>query len=193
MPAMPQNHSSGAAALINNELHYFGGVEDDRFTNTSRHIYLNLGNPGAGWQSGPDMPDGRDHMGHAILNGKVILIGGEFGHDRDHIATNLVDAYDPIAKTWTRLASLPINKSHMESSTFVYGGKIYCAGGQLGDQKGTDNVSMYDPAINKWTTIGKLPTVLEGPVVVRDGNRIIVTSGDPGTGPSNLTYFGYLS
>ena len=190
LPAMPENHSSGAAAFVNNELHYIGGVMDDRVTNTGRHIVLNLNNLAAGWQSAPSLPDARDHMGVVVLNGKIVIVGGEFGHDKLHDAQSLVDQYDPVAKTWTRLASLPIPKSHIGSSTFVHSGKIYAAGGQLGNQKGTDEVAMYDPALNKWTTIGRLPTILEGPVVVRTGNRIIITSGNSGTGPTNTTYFG---
>jgi N-acetylneuraminic acid mutarotase len=193
LPSMPENHSSGAMALVNNQLHYIGGVLDDRQTNTGRHLVLNLNNLAAGWQPAPSMPDPRDHMGCVVLNGKIVIVGGEFGHDSEHNAQALVDQYDPATKTWSRLASLPIAKSHMESSTFVWNGKIISAGGQLGNQKGTDNVAMYDPAANKWTTIGKLPSILEGPIVTIAGNRVIVASGNAGTGPIDTTWFGELS
>mgnify|MGYP003415096740 CR=1 FL=1 len=46
-----------ASGLVNNELHWIGGVEDDRQTNTGRHLVLNLGNLSAGWQNAPAMPE----------------------------------------------------------------------------------------------------------------------------------------
>ena len=116
----------------------------------------------------------------AASNGKIYAIGGEYGHDLLHNQQSLVQAYDPIAKTWSQVSSLPTARSHFESGTFVWDGKIFCAGGQIADYKSTDEVDMYDPSLNKWTIVGRLPAVLQGPVVQRVGNEIIVTTGNKG-------------
>ena len=194
LPSMPENHSSGGAALINGKLHYFGGVLDDRETNTGKHIVLDLNNTAAGWQSGPDMPLARDHFATVVLNNKIYAIGGEFGHDKTHDQQKIVQSFDPATNTWTRLADMPIAKSHFESATYVQDGKIVCAGGQIDNYKSTDNVSMYDPATDSWSVIGKLPTVLQGPVVKRVGNEVIVTTGNrgDGQGPIGNTWIGDL-
>jgi N-acetylneuraminic acid mutarotase len=180
MPSLPVNRSSGALVLINNELHYFGGVLDEREVNTDRHDVLKLGD--SSWTSAPPMPTGtgRDHLAGVALGGKIYAIGGEYGHDQFHLQQSLVQSYDPIAKTWSQIASLPTPKSHFESGTFVYDGRIFCCGGQIANYGSTDEVDVFDPATGKWTIAGRLPAVLQGPVVQRVGDQIVVTTGNTG-------------
>jgi N-acetylneuraminic acid mutarotase len=194
MPAMPEVHSSGGFALVNNQLHYIGGVEEEHDINVSRHIYLDLGNLAAGWQTAPDMPQARDHFSTAVIGNKIYCFGGEFGHDKGHDQQSLVHVYDAALKTWTQLANMPTPKSHNEAATFVTSsGKIIVAGGQIANFGVTDEVAQYDPATNQWSVIGKLPRAMEGPVVQQIGNQIIVTSGNPGSGPINTTWIGTLT
>src|SRR5207248_758366 len=89
-------------ALNNNELHYIGGVLVNHDIDTPLHQVLSLNNLSAGWTRAADMPDARDHFASAVLNGKIYCIGGEFGHDAQHLQQNFVDVYDPIAKSWSR-------------------------------------------------------------------------------------------
>ena len=118
-----------------------------------------------------------------MLNGKIIAIGGEIGHDKLHEQQTLVDQYDPATNTWSSLATIPVGKSHDESSTYVTpDGKIISAGGQIANFGITDDVIEYDPASNAWTTIGKLPEPLQGPVVQQIGNQIIVATGNAARG-----------
>ena len=194
MPDMPQVHSSGGVALINNELHYIGGVLVDHDVDVGMHIVLNLSNLAAGWQYAPDLPVPLDHFSTAVLNGKIYCFGGEFGHDKLHLQHSIVQVYNPIAKTWSQAADMPTAKSHTEASTFVRpNGHVVVAGGQTQNFTETDEVVEYDPLTNTWTTIGKLPRSLEGPVVQQIGNEIIVTGGNPGTGPINTTWIAKLS
>jgi N-acetylneuraminic acid mutarotase len=194
MLAMPQVHSSGGVALVNNELHYIGGVLADHDVDVSTHIVLNLDNLAAGWQTAPDLPVALDHFSTAIVNGKIYCFGGEVGHDKQHLQHADVQIYDPIAKSWSRGANMPTPKSHNEASTFVTpDNKVIVAGGQIANFGETDEVVQYDPASDSWTTIGKLPRALEGPVVQQIGDTIIVTSGNPGTGPISTTWLGQLS
>ena len=193
LPSMPSVHAAGALSLVNNTLDYFGGIGVDHNVDIGTHIVLDLNNLAAGWQSAPDMPDPRDHFAHVVLDGKIYAIGGEFGHDLLHEQQTLVDCYDPIAKTWTRLASIPQAKSHDESGTFVTpDGKIISAGGQIDDFHETDNVVEYDPDTNTWTTIGKLPLPMQGAVVQQVGNQIIVAGSYVGIGPVPTTGIGEL-
>ncbi|MEO6434994.1 MAG: kelch repeat-containing protein [Tepidisphaeraceae bacterium] len=193
LPSMPENHSSGGLALVNNELHYLGGTLDDRETNTGRHVVLNLNNTAAGWTVAPSLPSPRDHLGVIVAAGKIYAIGGEFGHDLGHQQQSLVHRYDPVAKTWQQLASMPTRKSHFEAALFVNPqGKIIVAGGQVDDYASTDEVVQYDPLTNTWDVIGKLPTKNQGGVVQQIGSKIYVHSGNPGTGPTKLTWIGAL-
>lgn len=192
LPSMPENHSSGGLALVNGKLHYLGGVEDDRETNTDRHLVLDLNNLAAGWKAAPDMPGGRDHFAALELGGKLYAIGGEFGHDITHDQQALVHRFDPASNSWQRLADMPVASSHFESSTFVWNGKIVVAGGQVDGWKATDTVSLYDPATDKWSTIGKLPVPLQGPVVQLVGNKLVINGGSKQQGPIGDTWFAEL-
>jgi N-acetylneuraminic acid mutarotase len=194
LPAMNENHSSGGLALVNNKLHYLGGVEDDRETNTGSHVVLDLDNLAAGWKTETALPDARDHFSTVVLNNKIYVIGGEFGHDIGHVQTRLVHRYDPIGKTWERLGDMPIAKSHAETSTFVTpSGKIIMAGGQIGDWKSTDDVSMYDPSTDTWSTLGKLPKANQGPIIQQVGNKVFIIAGNEGNGPVYGMWIGELS
>jgi N-acetylneuraminic acid mutarotase len=194
MPSLPGVTSAGGVALINNELHYFGGVRIDHDIDVGDHIYVDLSNPGGGWHSAPAMPTPLDHFATAIVNGKIYCLGGEFGHDKLHLQHADVQIYDPINKTWSTGANMPTPKSHTEASTFVRpNGHIVVAGGQTANFTETDEVVEYNPDTDSWTTIGRLPRALEGPVVQQIGDTVIVTSGNPGTGPINTTWIAKLS
>lgn len=193
MPGMPQVHSSGGFVVVNNELHYMGGVLEDHDVNVGMHIVFNLANPAAGWTYAPDMPVPLDHFSTAVIGSKIYCIGGEVGHDKLHEQHADLQIYDTITKTWSKGANMPMAKSHAESSTFVTPtGKIIIAGGQMTPQKATDDVVEYDPVTNTWRTIGKLPMALQGPIVQQFGNKIIVSTGNPGTGPIKTMWIGEL-
>jgi N-acetylneuraminic acid mutarotase len=193
LPMMPTNRDSGAAALVNNELHYFGGTLPDRITNTGLHYVLDLNNLAAGWRTEAALPEARDHLAAVTLGGKIYAVGGEFGHDILHDQQSFVHRYDPVTNAWERVADLPTAKSHQESSTFVTPrGTIISAGGQVEDYKSTDDVVEYDPATNKWTVIGKLPMPLQGPAVAIYGNDVVVATGNAGQGPIDTTWWGTL-
>ena len=193
LPKLPVIYHSGGAAIVNGMLHYFGGSEADRVTDSSRHLVLNLSNPAAGWQQAAAMPDARAHFSTVVLGGKIYAIGGQHDHDQHVGQSAAVHRYDPVAKTWQKLADLPTPKSHAEMSTFVRNGKIIMAGGQIGRFGSTDEVVSYDPATNKWTQIGKLPVPLQAGFVLPDGNKLVVTAGNRGDGsPRGDTWVGVL-
>src|SRR4029077_2267124 len=72
---------------------------------------------------------------------------------------------------------MPVGKSHAESSTFVYNGAIYVAGGQADNFKASDTFLRYDPASDTWSQLPPLPVPLEGTIVRPLGDKLIVTCG----------------
>jgi N-acetylneuraminic acid mutarotase len=193
LPKLPIMYHSGGAAIVNGMLHFFGGSEKDRVTDTGRHLVLNLSNPSSGWQPAADLPDARCHFSTVVLNGKIYAIGGQHRHDQHTDQSASVHRYDPATNAWTKLADLPTPKSHDENSVFVYDGKIIMAGGQIGRFGSTDEVVSYDPATNKWTKIGTLPVPQQAGFVVPHGNQIVVTIGNRGDGsPRGDTWIGEL-
>ncbi len=186
LPSLPQPMGAGNAQIVDGELHYFGGIgADSRDIDFSTHYVislsdLNSGNSNVSWATAADMPTPRDHFTSAVVNGKIYVMGGEVGHDLLHQQQVETDAYDPATDTWTRLADMPIPKSHDESGTFVVDGKIVVAGGQVDDYLSTSNVSEYDPATNRWFILPSLPNTLAGTIVQKIGSKLFVISGYDG-------------
>jgi N-acetylneuraminic acid mutarotase len=112
-----------------------------------------------------------------VLNGKIYAIGGEHGHDQLHQQMSDMHVYDPATDTWTQLASMPIAKSHMESGTFVYNGRIVFAGGQTDNFNSTTNVVEYDPASDQWITLAPLPVQRQGAFVGVIRKKVVMTLG----------------
>jgi len=77
---LPFIRFGGAAVIVNNVLHYFGGDTADRTTVTTDHWALDLAHPEAGWKRKASLPKGGDHLGHAVIDGIIYAIGGEHGH-----------------------------------------------------------------------------------------------------------------
>ena len=115
-----------------------------------------------------------------IVNGKIYIMGGEVGHDLLHEQQVETDAYDPATDSWTRIADMPMPKSHDESGTFVVDGKIVVAGGQVDDFVSTNNVSEYDPASDRWFVLPSLPNTLAGAIVQKIGSKLYAVSGYDG-------------
>ena len=184
-PNLPFLASAGAATLVGDNLHYFGGLKtNDRDTGSEFHYYLDITNEAGGWIRVADMPNPRCHLGGTSVNGLVYAIGGQFGHDGGRTLTNLVHAYDPETDTWTQKADLPdsetdINNpdtgaSHFEMGTITHNGKIMVAGGIYERRE----IMEYDPILDQWSEVCLLPsdTALTPTMFVHE-NKLIVTCG----------------
>ncbi len=195
LPSLPQNLSAGSSALVNGKLHYFGGdIGQARDIDQTLHYVLDLSDPKATWQPAAPLPQVRDHASDAVIDGKIYLLGGEIGHDTFHQQQNACYVYDPATDSWSRIADLPVPRSHAESSTFVQNGKIILAGGQVDDYLATSSILEYDPAANQWYVLPSLPKAMEGTIVQPIGNQLILTGGYDGLSgiSSNATWLGAL-
>ncbi len=175
-PALPNPRGSGAAVFSNGKLHFFGGLLPDRRTDVGEHYILDLDDLTAGWQAAAPMPNPRNHLSGAAVNGLVYAIGGQYGHDAGVQDQKFLDVYDPTTDTWTRKADLPSARSHFEPGTMVHNDKIIIAGGRRGGFF-FDDVTEYDPATNQWTERCELPGNLLAPVAKVFGDRLIVANG----------------
>src|SRR5438445_10724822 len=124
MSSLPEPLSAGDADYVNGEIHYFGGNRgQDRVTDYGVHYALRLGD--SKWHTAATFPNPRDHFTSVVYNNKIYTFGGEIGHDTYHLQQNDVRVYDPATDRWTQLASMPVAKSHTESSAFIHDGLIY--------------------------------------------------------------------
>ncbi len=76
-PALPQPRAGHAAAVLNGQIHVFGGRSADMQRTVRDHFRLDPA--GGGWVRGPALPVARTEAAAAALSGEVWLIGGGAG------------------------------------------------------------------------------------------------------------------
>ncbi|RDC63890.1 Kelch repeat-containing protein [Adhaeribacter pallidiroseus] len=180
----------GGAALIGRTIHVVGGFiyttcksDQDQY-----HLTLDvdkwLANPQrTTWESKlAPMPIKRNHFSTIVFNGRMYVLGGQFGHDcgggQDQKYSHV---YNPLTDKWTQLADLPTVRSHCEASTFAADGKIYLVSGDGGPK----NFTRFNPEANNgrgsWTdlpsfTLPRAFTAVSAKVI---GKQLILAGGRP--------------
>jgi len=192
-PTLPKMRGAGGAGLIGNTIVFFGGMNYDRTWSAPNTWALDLNNQGAGWVSKADMPNPRNHIAAASVGGFVYAIGGQYNQEENQIAQNEVDRYDLATNTWVKVGTLPTVRSHINSSTFAWNGKILIVGGETAYNTVVRNITIYDPATNTSTEMTPLPlgrsTSVAG--VLPDGRLISSTGNSPVE--STTTWMGTIS
>lgn len=183
MPSLPAIRGAGALALLNGELHFFGGraigvplEKRDRAT----HWVLQLGK--TEWTPAAPLPEPRNHLGDATLGGKIYAIGGQTGNDKTSVAQSSVYVWQgkPGTRgTWTKVAPLPRGRQHISAATFVMDGRIIAAGGEYSHNEHVTDVTAYNPLSNSWTKLTPLPQVRASGIADNIGNKIFYTTGAP--------------
>ncbi len=175
-PALPNSRGSGAGAYTDGKVHFFGGLLPNRMTDVGEHFVMDVNDQAAGWQAAAPLPEPRNHLGGAAVNGIIYAIGGQFGHDGGVDDQRFLHAYDPANDTWTQLADLPDDRSHFEPGTIVHNDKIIIVGGRRGGFF-FDDVTEYDPATDTWSERCELPSNLLAPAAKVFGSQLIVANG----------------
>jgi N-acetylneuraminic acid mutarotase len=176
MPALPQARGGGALVLLGRNLHFFGGSDSSRLDSNS-HWYLSLDNLQQGWTTAAPLPKAVNHLGSAVLGGKIYAVGGQTGQNESAIAQNSVYVWNPETNTWTAVKSLPTTRSHIAAATFVMGSRIIVAGGEPVPGSTTKKVTAFEPLSNSWTELSPLPLAQKSGVAKAIGNLIIYTTG----------------
>jgi N-acetylneuraminic acid mutarotase len=178
-PELPQPRGAGAAAIVGRQLHFFGGMDETRTIECGEHWSLDLDNESAGWTPRATMPNPRNHIAGAGLNGKVYALGGQHGQEASQDAQSEVDCYDPETDSWSVVAPIPDVRSHAGAATFVMNGRIVMLGGEIAYNTQRSTVFAYDPSANAWSLIGILPQPRSTSVAgALSATQLILTSGN---------------
>jgi N-acetylneuraminic acid mutarotase len=155
LPSLPQPMAAGGLAYVAGRLYYFGGANLPRTQDSPAVWMLDVAGGASGWVRRADLPDPRNHLGWAVIGGRIYAVGGQHLNDSTKAQAEL-DRYDPATDTWTRLAPLPVARSHVMDSTFVVGGRLVVAGGWTTSSVSAA-VTAYDPGSNTWQSWSDLP------------------------------------
>ena len=156
-------------------------------------VAANLSNPTSGsWQPGPPLLTARDQFAGGVLDGKLIVFGGNRNPDGGSLLST--ELLDPAAGPWAYKADNGHNGGDgvEELSGAVVNGKFYVVGAWGGGTPyGVFNfVEEYDPLSDTWTSKAPMPTTRASATAVAYNNKIYVFGGyyDNDFGTARTTY-----
>ena len=153
------------ATVFAGRMHLVGGYGEQRVDRPYHHIYDPAGDR---WTEAPFLPRGANHVGVAVLDGKLYAIGGFTEQNRKPDAQCFVLE----GEAWRSIAPLP--KPCGAIACVGINGMLHGIGGAIGDtfdtKRSVDWHLVYDPRINQWTTAAPLPTA-------RDHTGTLVANG----------------
>src|SRR5215471_14110130 len=149
------------------------------------------------WSMAAPLPQGRNEVQAAAVDGKIYLVGGSWTETRDgkrieHYTEGFMSQYDPKADRWRERARAPEGLTHQGIA--VLGGKIYLAGGFAGGHHSLPSAGVYsyDPAADQWRTLaplsaprGAIALAAVGGMIHAIGGRIM---GEEGTLATHEVY-----
>jgi N-acetylneuraminic acid mutarotase len=199
-PALPEPNSGAGAVVLGRRIHVIGGtnrVAAETHLDSANHYVYDLDNPAAGWQERAALPLARNHVGAAVLNGEIYIIGGQFQEEEADTNQARVDVYNPATDSWRQVTDLPTPRGHFTSSTLVVDGRILIVGGSInGGSHGraTDEMLMYDPVSKVWLFLPKLPNLnyRKTPVATLIDGRLYVINGGTDGAPTSTVFSAQL-
>ena len=162
---LPTPRIAAQAAVFAGEIYVFGGYSRGKIRGTKQHKIVEVYDPQTDtWTRTRDMPTLRSGFKTAVVDGKIYAIGGAiYDKRRDvEVATDLVEAYDPLAKRWEKRASMPTKRYWINAE--VIDGKIYAIGGEILPRHGVPladqfftRIEEYNPRTNQWRKLRDMP------------------------------------
>ena len=183
IPPLPVAHANNAVAGMDlggkRTLFSFAGLKAGKtWADTSSEAFM-FSEGDAAWVRLPDLPvkPGRLAATAQAVGGKVYYFGGyTVASDGAEKSTLENFAFDPIAKTYTRIADMPVPTD--DAVSFVYGGRyIYLVSGWH-DVGNIRDVQVYDTANDSWFKATDYPgSPVFGHAGGIVGNRFVIADG----------------
>ena len=132
------------------------------------------------WTRLAPMPTPRNHLGAAVVAGRIHVVGGRAPGDME-LATH--EIYDPAANSWTAGPPVPTGRSGI--AVVAHGQRVYVFGGETVRtlrSRTFDDAERFDPATSRWERLPPMPTARHGLGAASFGEAIHVLGGGPQPG-----------
>lgn len=112
-PSLPAPREHACGAVVDGRLYVLGGRQGGVNGVVATSYALT---PGAGWQTGAPMPTARGGVACGVVDGGIVVVGGEGNPDSPSGVFDDVERYDPAADTWQVLAPMPTPRHGMAAA-----------------------------------------------------------------------------
>jgi hypothetical protein len=134
------------------------------------------------WTRLAPLPTPRNHLGAAVIEGKIHVVGGRVPGDME---LTIHEIYDPATGSWTAGPPLPTGRSGI--AVVAHRERLYVFGGETVrrfSSKTFDEAERFDPGTERWEVLPPMPTARHGLGAASFGDAIYVLSGGPEPGLS---------
>ncbi len=210
-PPLPLARYAPAVQLWRGRLHSIAGAKEDRNTPATEHWSIAVKEGKAfeqEWREEPPIPRGGHHRASAVIGDALHVLGGQEG---DYIAipgdpecrctgklTTEIRFADCFrlkagAKSWERVADMPVLASHTESSVIQIDDRVLILGGDCHRVANVslitlnDEIQLYDAPSGSWRVIGRLPFRIKSIAAGYYRGHVYFTTGQRDKGPDDAT------
>ena len=189
LPPMPNGTARGASAVgvYGSTIYVAGGLVELNLITGAQPTVATVSSYNTRtqeWTTLPSLPEGRDHVGGAVIGQIFYVVGGRINGVPN--VRNTVFAMDLTCsnKTWVEKATMPTARGGL--STGAIGCKIYTFGGE-GDTAVVpngvyDNVEVYDTVSDTWEKLPPMPFPRHGTNAASIGSKLHIPGGGNVTG-----------
>src|ERR1044071_7175422 len=174
----------GGFAVVSNKLYIIGGFQITTNMTQQTWQFDPTAAAGARWLQRLDYPVARGYVPAANIGGIIYTGGGSTTDGTTLSDTTDSFKYDPVANTWTAIASIP--RATAETRAVVLNNQMWVLGGGRTAPNPSNEVDIYNPATNTWSTGLAFTTARRNFPADSDGSHIWLVGGYDNTGTTLL-------
>ncbi|MBC7780308.1 MAG: kelch-like protein [Proteobacteria bacterium] len=195
---LPGPRAEGITATVGEKIYVIGGrvranADSTHFNDHVDTVRSDVFDPAAKrWTRIADAPTARNSAAHAVIDGKVYVVGGrqatkQADGNLRQVNVGTLEIYDPRTNRWQTRAPMPQAQGGLAAATV--GGKLFVFGGEqwVPEQQVFGSAWRYDPLTDQWQALPPLPTPRHGLGAAAIGNRIHVIGGGTRVGGAGAT------
>ena len=175
LPPLLQPRAAASAAVVDDLLVVTGGVDASGKLLNTTEIY-----DGTGWKLGAPMPTSRQMSGAASDGRLVYVVGGNTGT----ADVTTVEAFDPVADTWTTMPALPEARSDL--GVAITDARLVAVGG-MSSGRVLNSVEALDLTTSTWTALPDLASGRHGLAVAAVGKTVYAIGGSTSPADSQVS------
>lgn len=171
LPDLPEPRAAAAAAIVRNRIYIVGGTRGPAAADLAQSsLYLDLRT--LQWTTFAGVTPARKDLGATALAGRVYAVGGRTRGPGQNLAT--AEAYDPVAREWTRLPDLPSRRAGGGVAT---ADRLVVSAGGDGPSGVLGQVDGFDPSTGEWRALPRTPRPRTGIALVGAGRAVYQVGG----------------
>lgn len=115
----------------------------------------------------------RGHTATRLLDGRVLVAGGDMAWDSSSNPLGFAEIFDPVTESWTLTGNM-FNSQTFDTATLLRDGRVLLVGGVRA------TAELYDPARDTWSETSELniPRWYHSAVLLADGKVLVAGGGD---------------